>query len=80
MGSAGWCGLGAGGKWGAAREVHGGSGYWSQDSAVAVMSLGEGVAREVQVRWPGGKTTTGQVPEGAKEVRVTADGNVEKMR
>jgi hypothetical protein len=47
---------------------------------VAVMSLGEGVAREVQVRWPGGKTTTGQVPEGAKEVRVTADGNVEKMR
>ena len=72
--------LGAGGKWGAAREVHGGSGYWSQDSAVAVMSLGEGVAREVQVRWPGGKTTTGQVPEGAKEVRVTADGNVEKMR
>ena len=72
--------LGAGGKWGAAREVHGGSGYWSQDSAVAVMSLGEGVAREVQGRWPGGKTTTGQVPEGAKEVRVTADGNVEKMR
>ena len=72
--------LGAGGKWGAAREVHGGSGYWSQDSAVQVMSLGEAAAREVQVRWPGGKATTGQVLEGAKEIRVTADGNVEKMR
>ena len=72
--------LGAGGKWGPAREVHGGSGYWSQDSAVAVMSLGEQTAREVQVRWPGGKTTTGQVPQGAKEIRVTADGIVEKVR
>ena len=72
--------LGAGGKWGAAREVHGGSGYWSQDSAVEVMSLGEEVAREVQVRLPGGRTTTGKVPEGAKEIRVTADGNVEKVQ
>ena len=38
------------------------------------------VVREVQVRWPGGKTTSGQVPEGAKEIRVTADGNVEKLQ
>ena len=37
------------------------------------------VVREVQVRWPGGKTTGGQVAEGAKEIRVTADGNVEKV-
>ena len=42
--------------------------------------LSEEVAGEVQVRRPRGKTTTGQVPEGAKEIRVTADGNVEKVQ
>ena len=42
--------------------------------------LSEEVARKIQVRRPGGKTTTGKVPEGAKEIRVTADGNVEKVQ
>ena len=54
--------LGAEGKWGAAREVHGGSGYWSQDSAVPVMSLNGAAATQIQVRWPGGKVTTNDVP------------------
>ena len=72
--------LGGVGKWGAAREVHGGSGYWSQDSAVVVMSLGAQEPQEIQVRWPGGKTTTGKIPAGAREIRVTADGKIEKVR
>ena len=54
--------------------------YFKPLAAVEVMSLGGEVAREVQVRWPGGKTTTGKLPEGAKEIRVTADGNVERVR
>ena len=72
--------LGAGGEWGAAREVHGGSGYWSQDSAVQVMGLGGKAVTEIQVRWPGGKVTACKVPQGAKEIRVTADGNAEHVR
>jgi len=71
--------LGAAGKWGPAREVHGGSGYWSQDSAVPVMSAGTGAATEIQVRWPGGIVTTHAIPAGAREIRVSADGQLEKI-
>lgn len=42
--------------WGSAREVHAGSGYWSQDSAILVFSAG--AATEARVHWPGGRTTT----------------------
>jgi len=72
--------MGAGGKWGPAREVHGGSGYWSQDSAVQVMSRGKEPAKELQVRWPGGKTTTSPLPSGAREILATAEGHVEKTK
>ena len=72
--------LGTDGKWGSAREVHGGSGYWSQDSAVQVMSLSGVAATQIQVRWPGGKLTTNDVPVGAREIRVSADGKVEQVR
>ena len=72
--------LGAEGKWGAAREVHGGSGYWSQDSAVPVLSLSGAPATQIQVRWPGGKTTTNKVPAEAREIRLTAAGNLETLR
>jgi enediyne biosynthesis protein E4 len=70
----------AGGHWGAAREVHGGSGYWSQDSAVMVLGTGGEAAQEVSVRWPGGKVTSGAVPSGAREIRVSQDGRVEKLK
>ena len=72
--------LGRDGQWGAAREVHGGSGYWSQDSAVQVMSLSGGVPAQIQVRWPGGKVTTNDVPANAQEIRVSADGIIEKVK
>ncbi len=54
---------------GPAHEIHGGSGYLSQDSAVAV--LGEATApTQVTVRWPGGRKTETPVPAGGKEVVV----------
>lgn len=59
---------------GPAREIHIGSGYWSQDSTTQVMSI-ERVNR-IWVRWPGGKTTTGDIPMGAKGIEVGADGKI----
>jgi hypothetical protein len=70
------CGIGAvirleyGDRMGPAREVHGGSGYWSQDAAVQVMGASE-PATKVWVRWPGGKITTAAVPGGVKELLVS---------
>jgi hypothetical protein len=56
-------------RWGPAREVHCGSGYWSQDSAVQVMGTPE-PPTAVWVRWPGGKAQQVDVPRGAHEVKV----------
>jgi len=50
---------------GPAREIHAGSGYWSQDGAVTVLG---GDPAEIWVRWPGGGVTTVAVPPGANEV------------
>jgi len=55
------------------RELHAGSGYWSQDSAVQVLATPESPT-EVWVRWPGGKITTGTVAKGASEIIVDTDG------
>jgi hypothetical protein len=64
-----------GGRMGAAREIHGGSGYWSQDSAVPVLGCPE-PPTQIWIRWPGGKTTTSPIPAGAKEITVDTDGKV----
>jgi hypothetical protein len=74
-------GIGAVVRWGggAAREVHAGSGYWSQDSAVVVMGKPAGGGK-LKVRWAGGRETEVEVPEGVKEIRVGQDGTVEKVR
>jgi hypothetical protein len=68
-----------GGRMGAAREIHGGSGYWSQDSAVQVLGCPE-TPTEIWIRWPGGKTTTSPIPAGAKEITVDPDGMVTMNR
>jgi enediyne biosynthesis protein E4 len=62
-------------RMGAAREIHGGSGYWSQDSVVQVMGCPE-IPTQIWIRWPGGKTTTGDVLAGAREITVDTDGKV----
>jgi hypothetical protein len=64
-----------GSRMGAAREIHSGSGYWSQDSVVQVMGCPEPTT-QIWVRWPGGKTTTSPIPGDAKEITVDTEGRV----
>lgn len=64
---------------GPVREVHGGSGYWSQDSAVQVMANVDSPS-QLWLRWPGGKTFTIDVPADASEIRVSIDGSVEELQ
>jgi hypothetical protein len=54
---------------GPAREIHGGSGYLSQDSSVAVLGV-RGPATHVVVRWPGGKNVEVPIATEAKEIVV----------
>ncbi len=61
-----------GSRMGPAREIHGGSGYWSQDSAVQVLAMPEQPSH-LLVRWPGGKETQKEIPAGVKEIIVTAE-------
>ena len=62
-------------RWGPAREIHAGSGYWSQDSSTQVLALPSTPA-QLQVRWPGGKTTLSALPPTAREVWVSSKGEV----
>jgi hypothetical protein len=67
------------GRLGPAREIHAGSGYWSQDSATSVL-CGAEPAEAVLVRWPGGETTTNAVPAGAYDVVIARSGLLRVMR
>jgi hypothetical protein len=58
-----------GARAGPMREVHSGSGYWSQDSLVQVMGAPE-QPTAIWVRWPGGKTATQSIPAGVTEIVV----------
>ena len=71
--------LGDGARWGPARAVHGGSGYWSLDGAVQVMNL-DAEARQLEVRWPGGRRTVVALPTGAQEVVVGLEGLIRADR
>jgi hypothetical protein len=64
---------------GPVREVHAGSGYWSQDSAVQVLATPTAPS-QIWVRWPGGKTTASDLPVGAAEIAVNDAGQVVKLR
>ncbi|HWV99023.1 MAG TPA: VCBS repeat-containing protein [Candidatus Acidoferrum sp.] len=64
-------------RWGPAREIHAGSGYWSQDSPVQVMGTPEAPSA-AWVRWPGGKTQQVAIPPGAKEMEVRLATNREQ--
>jgi hypothetical protein len=67
--------LKSGDRLGPAREIHAGSGYWSQDSAIPVMAMPASVDG-IWVRWPGGRVTTMDVPAGAKEITVDSEGRL----
>jgi hypothetical protein len=62
-----------------AREIHSGSGYWSQDSPVQVLGrLPEPM--QLWVRWPGGQTNLFDVPLAALEVELSATGKLRVVR
>jgi hypothetical protein len=63
-------------KFGPLRELHAGSGYWSQDSAVQVLGKA-GEPSAIWVRWPGGKVTQSPLPSGAATVEVDTSGKIE---
>ena len=54
---------------GGARELHGGSGWWSLDSAVSVWARPAGAAK-ISVRWPGGGNSVQAVARDAKEITI----------
>lgn len=62
-----------GGVRGPARELHAGSGYWSQDAPTQVLARRAGSAR-LMVRWPGGRETSTPIPEGARELVIDSEG------
>ncbi len=66
-------------RMGPAREIHGGSGYWSQDSAVQVLG-GTEPPTQIWIRWPGGKTTTSTIPAAAREISIATDGKTTLIR
>ncbi len=66
--------LGSNGRWGPARELHAGSGYWSQDSSVQVLARLEASApSQIRVQWPGGKSATADAPASAHEISVSLE-------
>ncbi len=64
---------------GPAREVHGGGGYWSQDSPVQVLGNVPPV-NQLWVRWPGGKSFTIEVPMRSAEIQIGIDGVVTQLK
>jgi len=61
------------GSRGPAREVHGGSGYWSQNGAVQVLGLEQGKRpAALWVRWPGGRESAEPLVAGRRDVTVRA--------
>ncbi len=64
---------------GPAREIHAGSGYWSQDSPVQVLGTPEQPSA-IWARWPDGQATTREIPTRAAGIEVSKTGPVVKVR
>jgi hypothetical protein len=62
---------------GPARQIHAGSGYWSQDSPVLVMGLKQEPTK-IQVKWPGEKVTESDIPNGVRDITLDINGQVLK--
>lgn len=63
-----------GGKPGPLREIRLGGGHWSCDAAVTVLARPVDGPAALEVRWPGGRRTTTDIPSGTREVTVKSDG------
>ncbi|HZO85261.1 MAG TPA: CRTAC1 family protein, partial [Verrucomicrobiae bacterium] len=55
---------------GAARQIHCGSGYWSQNSAVQILG-GSRRPTHIAVRWPNGHVIETKVPADVSELTIT---------
>lgn len=55
---------------GPVREIHAGSGYWSQDGAPQILASPT-PPTGVWVRWPGGTTSTHPLPPGKQKVEIS---------
>lgn len=64
---------------GPAREIHAGSGYWSQDSVVQILAAPSSSA-QLLIRWPGGNTVMAEIPQGAREVAIDPQGSTRRIR
>ncbi len=64
-----------GDKLGPARAVTAGSGYWSQDSATLILAMPT-QPTHIEVRWPGGKTTSTQLPKNSSEITINSEGKL----
>jgi len=64
---------------GPTREVHAGSGYWSQDGALQVLAIPQPPSAIV-VHWPWGSVVTNAVPPGAREISVDLAGKLNLLR
>ena len=60
-------------RFGPAREIHAGSGYWSQDSATLVQAAPV-APTTLQVRWPNGQRHEWRWPTDVKSIEVSTDG------
>ena len=62
-------------RYGPTRELHAGSGYWSQDSSTVVLARPAGPSH-LWVRWPGGKVTETPLTPGASNVSIDWQGEI----
>lgn len=67
-----------GSRLGPAREIHAGSGYWSQDGAVQVLGVPE-PPTGIRVIWPGGKPTMFDIAAQMSEITIGLKGIVHSV-
>lgn len=67
------------GRLGPVREIHAGSGYWSQDGAVQVLASAT-APTAIEIRWPWGKNFRSAIPDGAREVEIGEGGALRLIR
>ncbi|HNC98578.1 MAG TPA: VCBS repeat-containing protein, partial [Myxococcota bacterium] len=61
--------------WGPARELHAGSGYYSQESPVQVLTFPRPSPSRLLIRWPGGRSTTTPLPANSSSLLISNDGS-----
>lgn len=71
--------VGSGMVFGPAREIHAGSGWYSQDSSVQILQSPP-VNGIIQVQWQGNVIREYHIPENSKEIIVYPDGKIVKMK